>query len=474
MRGLFTKIFLGFWIAQSLTFIISTLLIVQRHYFPGPAQFEDLRQSTLGAEASAAANIYERDGCTGLEHYAAFIRQTVYLAGAGGNLLCGQPGADVSTALGRTGSDSARIVATPAGANYLWSRAVESASGKSYLFVLSRPRRERRNNWLRDFRYFANPQLPVALVVFGFTTFFLVLLITRPIARLRVAARDLARGRLGTRVEQKRGLFGGDEMEGLVHDFNYMAERLESLVAAQKMLLRDVSHELRSPLARLSVALELANEEAPPSMADQLQRIEREAGRLNSLIGDLLRLSSMESTDAAFEKEEFTLNSLLEELLPDAEFEAEQRSCKIEVHAGGPCVMRGSPELIYRAIENVVRNAIRYTAEGSVVRVDLKCGEQGGERLAILEVSDQGPGIPEAEIQNIFQPFYRVDSARQRDTGGFGVGLALTQRAVRLHQGDVQARNRPEGGLTITLKFPCIRAQAARPTPLAFPGPAAH
>ena len=473
MRGLFTKIFLGFWIAQSLTFVISTLLIVQRHYFPGPAQFQDLQESALGAEALAAANIYERNGCEGLAHYAAAIQQTLYLAGGGGNLLCGQADEGVTISLSRTDSGSG-IVGTQAGANYLWSRPVDSSHGRSYLFVVRRPQKARKTSWVHDFRYFASPQLPVAIVVFGFTTFFLVLLLTRPIAKLRAAARDLARGRLETRVKQKRGLFGGDEMEGLVHDFNYMAERLESLVAAQKMLLRDVSHELRSPLARLSVALELASEEAPPSMTDQLQRIERETGRLNLLIGDLLRLSSMESNDAVVEKEEFSLKALLEELLPDAEFEAQQRSCQIEVHAADPCVMRGNPELIYRAIENVLRNAIRYTQEGSTVQVSLNCGEQSSERFAILEVSDQGPGIPEAEIQNIFRPFYRVDSARQRDTGGFGVGLALTQRAVRLHHGDVQARNRPGGGLTIAIKLPCLRTQTPRPSPLAFPGAAAR
>jgi two-component system, OmpR family, sensor histidine kinase CpxA len=471
MRGLFTKIFLGFWIAQSLTFIITTLLIVQRHYFPGPAQFQDLQEAAVGGEASAAADAYERNGCAGLQQYAASLQQTLYLAGEAGDVLCGQADANVTAALARTASGSG-LVATQAGANYLWSRTVHSASGRSYLFVLSRPHRQRKTNWVHDFRFFASPQLPVAIVVFGLTTFFLVLLLTRPIAKLRAAARDLARGKLETRVTQKRGIFGGDEMEGLVHDFNYMAERLESLVAAQKMLLRDVSHELRSPLARLSVALELAREEAPASMTDQLQRIERETARLNMLIGDLLRLSSMESKDAAFGKEEFSLNSLLDELLPDAEFEAEQRFCKIEVHSGGPCIVRGNPELIYRAIENVLRNAIRYTQEGSVVRVDLSCGEHAGERTTVLEVSDQGPGVPEAEIENIFRPFYRIDSARQRDTGGFGVGLALTQRAVRLHHGDVQARNRPGGGLTVTLKIPCLRVDSPRPAPLAFPGPA--
>jgi two-component system sensor histidine kinase CpxA len=208
------------------------------------------------------------------------------------------------------------------------------------------------------------------------TTFVLVLLLVRPIGRLRVAARRLASGELSTRVAKPDGeerLFGGDEIQGLVHDFNFMAEQLERLVGAQKLLLRDVSHELRSPLARLSVALELAREEAPPAMMAHLQRIEREAARLNLLIGQLLRLSSMESTNASGQMDKFSLSALVEELLPDAEFEAQQRSCTISVLNHCDCMVTGNPELIYRAIENIVRNAIRYTREESVVELKFHC-----------------------------------------------------------------------------------------------------
>ena len=469
MRGLFTKIFLFFWIAQSLTFILSTIYIVQRYRFAGPGQSQDLLEATLKNEAAGAANAYEQSGCAGLRKYSTSIGQTTYLAGPAAEFLCGPADAALyNQALARA-DKAAGVVSTQVGAEYLWGTSIQSASGRNYFFLLSRPYRPRKTSWLRDLRRFANPQLPVGIVVFGLTTFVLVLLLTRPIAKLRAAARDLARGKLETRVSKpdRTSIFGGDEIQGLADDFNHMAERLESLVGAQKMLLRDVSHELRSPLARLSVALELAREEAPERMMDQLQRIEREAGRLNLLIGDLLRLSSMEANDASIGNAEFSLNDLLEEMLADAKFEAQQRSCTVQIHSNCHCTVRGNPELIYRAIENVVRNAIRYTREESVVELELSCDDGPRGQTAVLEVKDQGPGIPENELKNIFRPFYRIDTARQRNTGGFGVGLALTERAVRLHHGEVHAQNRPGGGLAVILKIPCQTVEITSPANLA-------
>jgi two-component system sensor histidine kinase CpxA len=177
----------------------------------------------------------------------------------------------------------------------------------------------------------------------------------------------------------------------------------------------------------------------------------------------------MESTDTSAFTEVFDLHGLLENLLPDAEFEAQQRSCKIRVLNQCDCMVQGSPELIYRAIENIVRNAVRYTQEHSVVELKISCDERVGVRMVVLDVSDCGPGLPENELENIFRPFYRVDDARQRDTGGFGVGLAIADRAVRLHHGEVRARNRPEGGLIVSLSLPCQKAASAESLPPKHP-----
>jgi two-component system sensor histidine kinase CpxA len=223
-------------------------------------------------------------------------------------------------------------------------------------------------------------------------------------------------------------------------------------VNAQKLLLRDVSHELRSPLARLSVALELSREDADAEMSSHLDRIERETARLNQLIGQLLTLSSMEAVESIEKAEKVALRPLLTEILADAEYEAQQRGTSVALKEDCDCVVQGRRELLYRAIENVVRNAIRYTEPGSKVEIRLHAEPPG--RSVCIEVSDRGPGIPGAELDSIFRPFHRVDRARAEQTGGFGVGLAIAERAVKLHNGSIQAENRPDGGAIIQIALP--------------------
>lgn len=494
MRGLFLKIFAILWLAQSLIFIISTTLIV-RQRFPSPNLVSDALDSNLRHNATVALQAYEARGCTGfadnamrhepsgsslLDEHGQIICAT---AGAPAlpslvNHLFDRPGSDIEHSLEHSadrlehidhpGSPD-RIDGRLVDGHYIWLIPITSANGSRYDYVWfqpppSSPQRQPRHG-LQQMLHFAFPQLPVAIAVGGVTTFVLVLLFSRPLVRLRKAARELAGGNLKARVEEsvsagKRA--NTDEFQGLVHDFNHMAERLESLVAAQRLLLRDVSHELRSPLARLNVALELARDEAA-SEPDQytgreqhLDRIGREADNLNELIGQLLTLSSMEARENTSSFRPVSLNNLCEELLPDAEYEARQRPCTIVLEQTAQCTILGNRELLYRAVENVVRNAIRYTESNTVVT--LRISEIGidSQAFAKLEVTDSGPGIPEAKLEHIFRPFYRVDPSRTASTGGFGVGLAITERAVRLHGGTIRAGNRQPGGTSIQMTFPSV------------------
>lgn len=460
MRGLFLKIFAIFWIAQSLIFVISTALIL-RHRRPSPQILFATLSGTLRDEAKESVAGFETQGCSAFQAYAATHGQNLTLENARGQTLCGQP---VQAQWGR-GSDrqsADQIVGAQFGPQYVWRVPITSATGAGYVFLLSRKYTPDDHPWYMDLLRFAFPQLLVAIAVGGATTWALVLLFTRPLVRLRQAARELAQGNLKTRVKapvrRSRNL-KEDEFKALVHDFNHMAGRLESMVDAQQLLLRDVSHELRSPLARLSVALELAREDAVPEMSLHLDRIQKEAEKLNQLIGQLLTLSSMEAVEKTDNFQPVSLRDLIGEMIADAEYEARQRQSSVVFSADGACVISGNRELLYRAVENVVRNAVRYTEPGSAVEIRLKEGDANGLRGAVLEVNDHGPGIPEAEISDIFRPFYRVDRARSKETGGFGVGLAITERAVKLHGGELDAVNRPGGGATIRMSFPLLREQ---------------
>lgn len=455
MRGLFFKVFIIFWIAQSLIFVISTVLIVRRH-FVGPDVLFDTLASNMQVNANLAIQAYETDGCNGLRTFGDSISQAIALQDADGNVLCnakGFEGVPVNAA------SSGRPTGVQIGMQYIWQLPVTSANGSHFTYLLSRPHKPREPNLYRDISRYAFPQLPVAIVVGGLTTFALVLLFIRPVVRLRKAARELATGKLDARVKapsSQSRLFAGDEVAALMHDFNHMAERLESLVDAQKLLLRDVSHELRSPLARLSVALELAREDAGPEMTAHLDRIERETEKLNLLIGQLLTLSSMEALERQQNFQPLSLNQLIERMIPDAQFEAQQRQASVLFKADVDCKVRGNEDLLYRAIENVVRNAIRYTGSGTEVEVRLSSTKNNGGQSVIVTVSDRGPGIPPDQLESVFHPFRRVDSARSPDTGGFGVGLAIADRAIRLHSGEVEANMREGGGAVIRMTLPAI------------------
>jgi two-component system, OmpR family, sensor histidine kinase CpxA len=455
MRSLFFKIFIIFWIAQSLIFVISTALIINRR-IPRPAFlspiFDDLRSDSINAVSA-----FESSGCSGLADYAHTRRYGIALKDEAGRDLC-VSGEVPQVNLQPVSVD--QLTGVEVGNYCVWSRGAVSASGRKYIYLISLARNsERHHSWYGDLLHFAFPQLPVAIAIGGLTTFVLVLVFTRPVIRLRKAARELAHGKLSTRVKEpppsQPGIFRGDEFHALVHDFNHMAERLESLVNAQRLLLRDVSHELRSPLARLSVALELSREDADSTMTTHLDRIQRETERLNQLIGQLLTLSSMEAVEGAERFEPVSLKNVLEEMLPDARYEAQQRDATVKLEAECDCVIEGRRELLYRAIENVIRNAVRYTEPGSAVQVRLyQAGERSSE-TAVIEVSDRGPGIPESERTSIFRPFYRVDQARSAHTGGFGVGLAIAERAIKLHKGQLRVLNREGGGTTIQMHLPC-------------------
>lgn len=297
-------------------------------------------------------------------------------------------------------------------------------------------------------------RLMVTFVVAGIVCYLLARSLTGPILHLQKAARRFADGDLATRVGP---VFGTrkDEIADLGHDFDSMAGRIENLVKAQRKLLRDISHELRSPLARLNVALELARRNSSPESGNALDRIGREAERLNDLIGQLLALTLLESgTERTVERDTVDLVRLVSAIVEDANFETQDRGEAVKVVESQDITVYGSEELLHRAIENVVRNAVRYNVGNAPVEVGLLTHLEDGRSYARVRVSDHGPGVPEADLKRLFEPFYRVADSRDRQSGGTGLGLAITERAVIAHSGKVRASNRSSGGLVVEIDLP--------------------
>jgi two-component system sensor histidine kinase CpxA len=282
---------------------------------------------------------------------------------------------------------------------------------------------------------------------------------TSPVTRLRKAAQSLAAGDLSARTGAPAS-GRRDELTELMRDFDRMAERIEGLVDSQSRLLKDVSHELRSPLARLSVALGLARQRATPEVAPELEsslnRIELEADRLNQLIERLLTISRLESGTDGLRNTMLSLRKLVEQVAHDAEYETPGRGCRVTTpaEAADEFLVEADPDLLRSAVENVVRNATRYTAEGTTVEVRLERQQAVSGEEIVVRVLDSGPGVPDEALPKIFEPFYRLDDARNRQTGGAGLGLSIADRAIRLHGGQLRASNRKEGGLEVEIRIP--------------------
>jgi two-component system OmpR family sensor kinase len=271
---------------------------------------------------------------------------------------------------------------------------------------------------------------------------------SRPIRNLRLAFDAVAGGKLETRIGAAMGR-RNDELADLGNDFDRMAERLQSLLDTQRRLLHDVSHELRSPLARLQAAADLMRQQ-PERSTEFIDHIERDTARMDRLIGELLTLARLNAGMADLPDEAVDLAELIGDIADDARLEAETRCCTIALDLNAGATLRGSNELLSRAIENVVRNAIRHSPKGSIVEVATRTSEEH----IYLTIADQGPGVPDSDLATIFDPFFRGGPSQ---SDGYGLGLAITRRVIEAHGGQVFAENRPVAGLLVTLELPCKR-----------------
>ncbi|HEX4606102.1 MAG TPA: ATP-binding protein [Candidatus Angelobacter sp.] len=449
---------MSFWLTMALTIGVLTLMsrISNTESLPERANRGPIREG-LTLYSEAAVRVYEHEGTKALDE---FVRRSlqesgteIFLFDAAGKPLASGNAESVATFVKELQANPQdqppRLFPLFSGTSRAtWGRFVVSANGKPYIFIA----RFRQPGGPPPF--FTAPRIAVSILIAGAVCYLLALYLTSPVKKLKAVVQQFAEGNLEVRVSPQLRR-RRDELADLGREFDHMAERIAALISAQKRLLADISHELRSPLARLTVALELARKNTTGKGIAALDRIELESERVNTLVGQLLALTRLESGAERVPPECVALEELVQEVIDDANYEAKPLHKEVKVLQLAACRVRGASELLRSGVENVVRNAIRYTAEGTAVEVSLTCPPGS----AVLTVRDYGPGVPEAELTHIFEPFYRVGEARERSSGGVGLGLSIADRTVKLHGGSIRAEN-VTGGLLITIELPVSSATA--------------
>ncbi len=439
MRSLFAKTLLWFLATTAIAMagiIITTALTFSSSEPRGPFGM------LLNLQVEEAKQAYETAGRAGLSAVLAKFQriaqvQVVFTDTQGTDLLTGQARPELLRRPARSRwrlpfpfTTRPSVVARQDASKRYWLFLIDQRRNLTFFFL------QRQHLWIIGL---------VALLCYAFAYH-----LTSPVRRLRTALDRFGHGDLSARAIINRK----DELGQLAASFNQMADRIQTLLAAERRLLLDISHELRSPLARLGVAVELAR--SGEDRDHMLDRIQKEADRLNELVAELLQVTRVEGDPSMQKHEAVPLDELLADIVYDSLLEAQAKDCRLLLKAPAAVTLHGDEELIRRAVENVIRNAIRYAPPGTPIDIELR---KAGD-TAQISVRDYGPGVPEEALPRIFDPFYRVDSDRNRVSGGLGLGLAIARRSVELHRGKLTARN-ANPGLLVTIEFPLAPEPAA-------------
>ncbi|MBV9621856.1 MAG: HAMP domain-containing protein [Gammaproteobacteria bacterium] len=444
MHLLYWRIFLGFWVALALILVGTVTVAVNAtaHRTERPW----VQRAQLYAQAAQA---FEREGPAALERWVRSqppeLFNRTFVVGPQDHELLNRPLPSTLNAV--PGVRGAGAFAPLGGSLVLL------APGGATYHVLIAPVREAP----RLFGELELPGVPFAIlfIALGVSTAVCLALaryLAAPVDRLRLATRQLAGGDLnvqGLKALARRK----DDLGLLALDLDTMAERLRQLLDAKQQLLRDVSHELRSPLARLQLALSLARREEGPA-ARHLERIASEADRLEQLIARALELVRLERPGPLLAAQPVAIAPLLRAIAAEVAIEAEARGCRVQVLAAEELAVCGDGELLRSAFENVLRNAVRFSPPAGEISVTAQGGDAGAREVQV-RIRDEGPGVPEPELALIFEPFYRVDTARgHQSQGGEGLGLAIAARAIAAHGGQISAANAADGGLVVAISLP--------------------
>lgn len=450
MRSLYWKIFVSFWLATIL--IIFTTAWAISHIAQKSSQ-PVREQMFMDSYANAAVATFESGQRSALLKWLNQIglsrHMSLWLLSSTGEIVGAQdPPENVKKVAENLINDqlSEGIFTT---GKLIVSHEILSTSGKFYrLAAVSE----------KPISYFVQipwaglaVRLTLAIFISGLICYLLSMYLTQPLRTLGMAAKSIANGKLYTRVGHFRG-HKKDEIAELSKDFDRMAEQLETLISSKERLLQDISHELRSPLARLNIAIELGKNKTKNLADNEFNRMELESSRLNALISEILDFARLDKSTTDLELTNVNLPELIADIIRDANYESGDKVNRITITRIEPCQLTVDKRLIHRAIENIVRNALHYTPESEQIQISLYHNDSK-DRIH-LDIKDNGPGVPEDQLEKIFNPFYRVDTSRTKKTGGYGLGLAIASRAITLHCGEIIAKNAEDGGLLVRIILP--------------------
>ncbi len=452
-RRLFWKIFLPFWVAQALLLGVLYLRVHYRITSEHPWWIQPERRE-MPVLANLAAQQFEQQGQPGLsqmlESLSLPTRSRFWLLDANGRELSGRPLPE-QIVRAAAAADRKEGLYSSYEANVLAARATTDRG--RYLLVAEMTPPPLRERIPGDLLW----TLKLGTIFSALMCLVIAHYLTKPIERLRDATHELARGNLDIRAGENLGN-RHDEIAELVRDFDTMAGELRTQIQSERNLLSGVSHELRSPIARIRLALALARDASDEERAEMLNRIEQDTIQLDSMLEQILAVARLESGQQQPKFEQLTLNEIIDDVLDDAKFEAAATGAEISYRPGAEVKVNGDPGLLRSAIENVVRNAIFYSGETG--KIEVRLDKANAE--AVVSVRDNGPGVPESALPLLFKPFYRVDDSRGTNTGGMGLGLAIVRNAVAVHGGSVSAKNVSPHGLEVELRLPLIPTPAGR------------
>ncbi|WP_323844834.1 ATP-binding protein [Microbulbifer magnicolonia] len=453
MRSLFWKMFFGAWIT-AVVMVVAAIYITHFGEFGDPRHEERMEGPALFREVVHNMRRTRRHGPEHFQHWLERqpkkVQKQVFAIDQHGRELLGrnlpQSMAPLFASLNYRNRESHMLVdKKPTVGFFLPLRGGDS------LRVLLIAGHSKEGLLLRFLWRNFWPMLLLSMLASGAACYWLARYLSRPLDQLRAATRRVAAGELDYRVAP--GLHSrSDELADLARDFDSMTAQLQESMAEQRRLIKDVSHELRSPLARLQVALGIARQKQVPGLDKELDKIGKAADYLEDIIADVLSLP-VAGQDRRPLDDVVEINGLMAALVEDLKAEAQEKELRIDVAgSGGELLVATRGSSLTAALENILRNAIKYSPVGGRVSITLD-DEAGRGRVRVI---DSGSGVAEDELAAIFRPFYRTDSARTRESGGFGLGLAIAQRTILHHGGTISASNAPVAGLCVEIHLPLL------------------